>query len=133
MAKQGRKLMAKNTRGPDFPYSRKLERLLRTFAPEIGYFEMEMNRRNVTALRKYFEGPEAIDEVPSGSRLTGMHLPGSWNVFLCYSAPEGPGQDWKVDALFEPPYGPPSRLVEPIIPAGAGPGSDPAELGLGPD
>jgi hypothetical protein len=78
---------------------------------------MEMSGRNVMALRKHFEEPEAIDEVPGGSRLTGMHLPGGWKVFLCYSAPQGPGQDWNVDALFEPPWGPQSCSLEAAITA----------------
>jgi hypothetical protein len=98
-----RKAAAENTRGPHFPYYYKLEKLLSSFDPAIGPFQVEMFRRNARDLRKWLCGPEAIGDAPPGAGLRVIKLPKGWELWLAYEEPPGFREPGKVTALFRPP------------------------------
>jgi hypothetical protein len=96
------KAAAEKVRGRHFPYHYKLEKLLKTFDPAIGPFEMEMFRRNARDLRKWLEGPYAIGDAP-GVGLRIIELPGGWELRLGYFPRRGLRDLGKVLAVFRPP------------------------------
>src|SRR5437660_11173511 len=98
-----RKVAAERTRGRHFPYDPKLEELLRTFDPAIGFFQVEMFRRNARDLRKWLCGPEAIGDAPQfGRGLGSIELPRGWELLLYYWEPPGFRQPAKVTSFFRP-------------------------------
>jgi hypothetical protein len=118
-----RKVATKRTRGRHFPDCWKLEKLLQTFDPAIGAFEIEMFRRNARDLRKWLEGPSAFYDVPPGQGLYSIELPQGWELILYYHDPGPIGVAAKVTAYFRPPKeegsqeAPSGSATEPAIAA----------------
>ena len=93
-----------------FPQDPKLDRLLDSYDPEIGRFELQMKRRHARALRKGLFGPKGLRRVPDrdGGSME-FDLPYGWALRLTYYA--AGGYDFKrrrmkagdVDAEFIPP------------------------------
>jgi hypothetical protein len=104
-------------RPPNFPYDERLERLLLTYNPDIGYFELQLKRRNARDLRKELFGPKGLRDVPDryGDVMT-FRLPNGWRLRLTYYEQE---YDYEtrhlaagdVDAEFIPP---PMRAEPPV-------------------
>ena len=90
---------------PHFPDDPELDRLLDSdFDPRLGYFELEMFRRNARDLLKGLFGPEGVKDVPKGKGVRRFDLPNGWTLRLRYRHRPGdfrkPGY---VDAEFIPP------------------------------
>jgi hypothetical protein len=122
-----RKIAVEQTRGRHFPDDYKLERLLRTFDPAIGFFQVEMFRRNARDLRKWLTPFDFA--APSDGGLCSIELPRGWELILYYHAPGCPGVAGKVTAFFRPPKEggsqeePSGSGAEPVIAVG----DEPAE------
>ena len=102
------------------PYHAKLERLLRSFDPEIGPFELSMERRHARDLRIWLFGPTGSRVVPKRRYLEDydgrmeFDLPNGWLLRFDY-APPAPAyviRASEVDAEFIPP----TMREEPPIP-----------------
>jgi hypothetical protein len=113
-------------RPPNFPYGEKLEWLLLTYDPEIGYFKLAMKRRHARALRRVLFGPKGLREAPDccGGEMK-FDLPKGWTLRLTYyCTPDyevegGPVEAGDVDAEFIPPASgekAPARQQEPARP-----------------
>jgi hypothetical protein len=96
---------------PDhFPQHWKLERLLKSYDPEIGYFELTMWRRQARDLRKWLFGPKGSRIVPEFDgnlnhydAVMEFDLPRGWTLRLTYGAPSWEIEAGEVDAEFIPP------------------------------
>jgi hypothetical protein len=127
-----RKIAVEQTRGRHFPDDYKLERLLRTFDPAIGFFQVEMFRRNARDLRKWLT-PFDFAAPPDGG-LVSIELPRGWELLLYYKEPGGPGIAGKVTAFFRPPKEgasqdePSGSAAEPAIAAEGEPAEETSAL-----
>jgi hypothetical protein len=87
-----------------FPEDPKLDRLLDSYDPKIGYFRLPMFRRNARDLRKGLFGPKGLRDVPKDMGVRTFDLPDGWTLRLTYG--ERP-DDWReagdVVAEFIPP------------------------------
>ena len=97
-----------------FPEHPKLDRLLRSYDPRIGYFALPMMRRHACDLRKGLFGPKGLRDVPRGEGVRIFDLPNGWMLRLTY---DDPPEDWDepgdVIAEFIPPF---TRNVFPNSP-----------------
>jgi hypothetical protein len=100
-----------------FPKDPRLDRLLASFDPEIGYFKLPMKRRNARDLRKGLFGSVGLTDVPYAYGVRTYQLTGGWTLRLTYYVPpEGCREPGDVDAEFIPPWDPeerPERKKEP--------------------
>jgi hypothetical protein len=99
-------MMDRNGRPPNFPYNQKLERLLLTYDPEIGYLELEMKRRHARALRRWLFGPNGVNIVPSDYGVMKFNLSKGWTLRLTFLGHDELAEgyaDLGVDAEFIPP------------------------------
>jgi hypothetical protein len=99
-----------NMRPYHFPEDPKLDRLLATYDPEIGYFSLSMKRRNARDLRKGLFGAEGSMVVPDFAGhldeydgVMEFDLPKGWLLRLTYQLPPSRIKAGNVDAEFIPP------------------------------
>jgi hypothetical protein len=86
-----------------FPVDPRLEELLTSFAPDIGYFKLPMKRRSARDLRKGIFGPQGLKNVPDcDGGVREFDLPNGWMLRLTYYETYGV-KAGDVDAEFIPP------------------------------
>jgi len=99
-------MMDRHGRPPNFPYNDKLEWLLLTWDPQIGYFKLEMKRRHARALRRHLFGPKGVTIVPAYDGVMNFKLPNGWTLRLTYLGFDEMAEGYvagDVDAEFIPP------------------------------
>jgi hypothetical protein len=67
------------------PYHEKLQHLLKTGDPGIGYFTVTMKRHEVQNLRKALFGPKGSRDAPKGAGTRMLVHPNGWRVQLNYA------------------------------------------------
>ena len=105
-APRRRPMMDRHGRPPNFPYNDKLEWLLLTWDPQIGYFKLSMKRRHARALRRHLLGPKGITIAPSDYGVMKFRLDNGWTLRLRYLGFDELAEGYvagDVDAEFIPP------------------------------
>jgi hypothetical protein len=97
-------------RPPNFPPDEGLERLFASnFDPDLGYFELRMQRRHARDLRRELFGSKGLREVPDEyGGVMKFRLPNGWTLRLTYYEQEYDYEErhlaaGDVDAEFVPP------------------------------
>jgi hypothetical protein len=89
------------SRAPRHP---KLDRLMRTWDPAIGFFEVPTTRSGARDLRKELTGTaKGVRNVPDDEGFVVVPLPHGWALALLYDEPGCLGLAGKVIAQFWPP------------------------------
>jgi hypothetical protein len=87
-----------------FPEDPKLDRLVDSYNPKIGYFKLPMFRRNARDLRKGLFGPKGLRDVPGDSGgVMEFDLPNGWTLRLMYHEKAYGWNASDVKAEFIPP------------------------------
>jgi hypothetical protein len=86
-----------------FPYHVKLDRLIKTGDPEIGYFALATTRHEALCLWKALFGPKGSRDTPKGAGARTRVLTNGWRVQFEYEEPGDIGRAGKATIEFYPP------------------------------
>jgi hypothetical protein len=96
-----------------FPEDPRLDRLLDSYAPKIGYFRLPMFRRNARDLRKGLFGPKGLRDVPKDQGVRTFDLPDGWTLQLTYGERS---DDWREAGDVVVEFIPPTIRKRPPVP-----------------